>query len=120
MGSYNPAEPLAQVIEKLEKGREFAQEGGQIIANTMMVSKGITLMAQIAIFNKDIREWRCQATDQRSWEKFKIFFHQSHREKRKVVTIARKGGYIVTVQNIYCVPPNPPEEHNEEIDHKKK
>ena len=29
MRPYEPAEPIARLIEQLEKGREFAQEGGQ-------------------------------------------------------------------------------------------
>ena len=55
MGPYNPAEPLARIIEHLEKGREFARAGGQTISDNMMMSKGITLLAQTGIFNDDIR-----------------------------------------------------------------
>ena len=51
MGPYDPAEPLARLIEQLEKGREFARAGGQTIAAAMVVSEGITLLAQTAIFN---------------------------------------------------------------------
>ena len=46
MGPYDHVEPLAQFIEQLEKGREFEKTGGQKIYDTMMVSKGITLLAQ--------------------------------------------------------------------------
>ena len=56
MGTYTPAEPLARLIEKLEKGREFAREGGQTIADNMMVSKGITILAHMKMLNEDIRE----------------------------------------------------------------
>ena len=56
MGTYNPVEPLARLIEKLEKGREFAREGGQTIADTMMVSKGITILSHMNMLNEDIRE----------------------------------------------------------------
>ena len=41
MGPYNPTEPLAQLIEQLEKGREFARSGGQTIADAIIMSKGI-------------------------------------------------------------------------------
>ena len=43
-GPYNPTEPLAWFIEQLEKGIEFAREGGKTIYDAMMVSKGITLL----------------------------------------------------------------------------
>ena len=49
IGPYNPAEPLARLIEQLEKGREFARSGGQTIYDAMMISKGITLLEQIVI-----------------------------------------------------------------------
>ena len=44
MGPYDPAEPLACLITKLEKGRQFTREGGHTISDAMMVSKGITLL----------------------------------------------------------------------------
>ena len=83
----------------------------------MMVSKCITLLAQMAMFNTDIREWRRQTTYQNTWAHFKIFFHQAHCKQRKTATKAGKGGYTAAVQNIYCVSPPPPEEHHEAIDH---
>ena len=45
IGPYDPAEPLARLIEKSEKGREFSQAGGQTIYDAMMMFKGITLLA---------------------------------------------------------------------------
>ena len=55
MGPYDPAEPLVRLIEHSEKGREFAGAGDQIISNAMMMSKLITLLAPMLIFNDDIR-----------------------------------------------------------------
>ena len=44
MGTYDPAEPLSLLMKQLEKGRQFACAGGQAIASSMMVSKGITVL----------------------------------------------------------------------------
>ena len=88
-----------------------------MIADAMIVSKGITLLEHTAMFNKDIREWRNQTTYKKTWAHFNIFFHRSHREQRKAVKTAGKGGYNTAVQNIYGVPPPTPEEHHEEINH---
>ena len=41
MGGYDPMEPLARLIEKLEKGREFERVGGKTIPEAMMVFKWI-------------------------------------------------------------------------------
>ena len=117
MGPYDSAETLAQLIDQLEKGREFTIAGGETIDNAMMVSKGITLLTQMVMFNEDTREWRCQTTDQKTWAHFKIFFHLAHLKQMKAVTTARKGGCTAAVQNIYCVMPPPTEEHHESIDH---
>ena len=54
MEPYNPVGHLARLIKKLEKGRYFARAGEQKIADAMMVSKGITLLAQMATFKKHI------------------------------------------------------------------
>ena len=55
MGTYDPAEPLARLIENLEKGRELARSGDHKISYAMMMSKGITLLAQTGFSNDKIR-----------------------------------------------------------------
>ena len=63
IGPYDPAEPLSCLINKFYNGGEFAHAGGKTISDAMMVSKGITLLAQTATFNGDIIEWILQTTD---------------------------------------------------------
>ena len=43
----------------------MAQEGGKKIDIAMMVSKGITLLAQKTMFNENIREWKSQTNDKK-------------------------------------------------------
>ena len=74
-------------------------------------------MSQTVIFNDEIGEQQWQPTDQKTWEKLKIFFRQAHRDQRKAVTTAGKGGYTTEVQNIYGVPPPTSEEYHKVIDH---
>ena len=74
MQSYDPVEPPASLIQKLEKGIEFERSGGQEIADAIMVYKGITLLSQKSTFNEDIQEWRRQSADLKAWATFKIFF----------------------------------------------
>ena len=73
MGPYDPVEPQAWLIEKLEKRRKLVHAGVYTIADVMMVSKGITLLAQTSTFNKDIQEWRQQTTDLNALAIFKTF-----------------------------------------------
>ena len=114
--TYDPMEPFAWLIEQLEKGREIAQSGVHTIYDTMMTSKGINLLAQTGIFNDEIREWRRQTTEQKTWAKYKLFFRRYHQEQRRAVATAYKKGYTTTVQNLYGVTPTPPEEHHESIE----
>ena len=51
MGTYDPTESLARLIEQLEKGRSFAQAGGQTVSDVMIMSKGIRLLSHTGIFN---------------------------------------------------------------------
>ena len=55
MRAYRTSETLARLIYQLEKGRESARAERKTIANAMMVSKGIDLLAQTENFNDDIR-----------------------------------------------------------------
>ena len=58
MEPYDPAEPLARLIKKIEKGREFMRAVEQTIDDVMMVSKGIAILEHASTFNDDIGMWR--------------------------------------------------------------
>ena len=115
MGPYDPAEPLAQLIDQLEKGREFARSGGQKISDAMMTSKVITLLAQMGISMMTSESGDYNPPTSRRGQNT-IFLHQAHLEQKREVATAGKGGYTTTVQNIYCAPPTSPEEHHEVIE----
>ena len=58
---------------------KFVWSGGQTITNVMMLSKGIILLAQTAIFNDDIILWRQQSANLKTWVVYKFFFQSVHR-----------------------------------------
>ena len=116
IGPYNPAEPLDLRIEQLQKGVEFAISEVQTIYEAMVISKGITILTKMGIFNDDIREWIQQSADLKTWTKYNLVFHKAHQYQKRAVTTAVKGGYTATVQNIYGVPPPRPEEYHEVIE----
>ena len=78
MGPYKPAKPLAYLIGNLDKGLEFARDRGKTISDTIVVSKGITLLTQTATFNDDIQECRQQPANLKTWAAFKVFFCSAH------------------------------------------
>ena len=80
-----------------------------------MVFKWITFLSQTATFNKDIRKWRRQTTYLNIWATFKTILHQAHLEQSRAVANVVKGIYTAVVQNIYGVPPAPPEEHHKAL-----
>ena len=84
-----------------EDGRDFAFAGGQTLTEPMMISKGITLLANTAVFNDDIKEWNRLPTNQKTWNNFKQHFQRAHRELRKQVTTAGQGGYNATINAIF-------------------
>ena len=47
---------MSVLIKQLEIGRRFAATRKQIITNDMMLSKGITLLKQTAVFTPNIKE----------------------------------------------------------------
>ena len=55
MGLYDPAKSLARLINQLQTNLLISRAGRMIISDTMMMPKGITLLAQTATFNYDIR-----------------------------------------------------------------
>ena len=89
---YDPAKYLARLIENWKNGREFAHAGEQTIANAIMASKGITLLAQTTNFNEDIRERRQQTTNLNTWATFKNFFIKITINKGERSPPQAKGG----------------------------
>ena len=41
-----------------------------------------------------------KSDDLKTWEKYKLFLHQAHREQKIAVTTTGKEGYIAAVKNI--------------------
>ena len=81
----------------------------------MMVSKEITILEHTVTFNEDIRDCIRQTTNLNTWATFKTFFHRFHREQRRAVTTAGKGGYTAAVYIIYGALPHLLEEHHKLI-----
>ena len=80
------------------------------------MSKGITFLDETEFLKEDIREWRWQSSDIKTWAKYKLFFHQAHQEYKRAVTTSGKQGYTASVKKIYGVPPFHPEEHHAVIE----
>ena len=56
MTPYERTEPLSRLIEQLEKRREFERAECKTISDSIMMSKVITLLEKMGIFNDDIIE----------------------------------------------------------------
>jgi hypothetical protein len=101
MKPYDPETPLANLVDQLQRGRNFANIGDQGLTDGMLISKGITLLSNTAVFNDDIKDWNRQDSKDKTWANFKTHFQRAHRERRKAVTTAGQGGYNASVHNVY-------------------
>ena len=54
-----------------------------MISDAMMVSKGIALLAHTAMLNEDIRDWRRQTTNHKTWAYFIIFIDPIARKVKR-------------------------------------
>eukprot|EP00978_Attheya_sp_CCMP212_P030651 scaffold113517_cov39-Attheya_sp.AAC.1 len=106
MKAYDPEKPLATLTSQLEEGRDVAHIGLQPISENVMVTKGITLLSNTAVFNEDIKEWRRKPEAEKTWSLFNTHFQRAHKEQRKATTTAGHGGYSATVNSIYGMPTN--------------
>eukprot|EP00978_Attheya_sp_CCMP212_P014573 scaffold37188_cov29-Attheya_sp.AAC.7 len=106
MKAYDPEKPLTTLISQLEEGRDFAHIGLQPISENVMVTKGITLLSNTAVFNEDIKEWWRKPEAEKTWSLLKTHFQRAHKERRKATTTAGQGGYSATVNSIYGMPTN--------------
>ena len=71
-----------------------------------MVTKGITLLSNTAVFNEDIKQcWRRKPDTEKTWEVFKTHFQWAHKERcKQAITTAGQGGYNVRANSIYGIP----------------
>ena len=114
MTAYDPELPIAKLTIQLENGRKFAHLGKQTITESMMISKGITLLRNTGVFHDDIKEWRRRPDTEKTWDAFKIHFQMAHQERRTQMTTAGNGGYNAAANNIYGeLPPDPIQELQE-------
>ena len=79
----------------------FALAGYQPLYDHKLISKGVTLLADTAIFNQNIQDWQRLPVAQKIWQHFQTSFQQAQKELRKTVTTAGQGGYNAAVNNVY-------------------
>ena len=54
---YNMEKPFETLINQINKGQTFTLAGGQDISEAIIISKGVNLLVNTALFHQYIREW---------------------------------------------------------------
>ena len=80
MKQYNlEQQPIGILVQQLEQEIFLTTTGHQSITDRKMVTKGIILLSNTAIFNQDFQKWQCLPLAQRKWQYFQVFFHHAHK-----------------------------------------
>ena len=84
---------FTMLMNQIKKGQIFVLAGGQYIPESIIISKGLNLLANTAMFCPDIRQWSQIKRSHNTWMNFKTFFQRSKWELHKTVTTARLSDY---------------------------
>ena len=86
--------PFQKLVQRVQEIQEFANDGGQTIADEDIVDTIYMLVYNTGLFYDECDKWEDKQRDKKTWANFQAHFQAAHRKyKRKQKVSTRAGGY---------------------------
>ena len=89
---WSPPTPIETLFKKMNDGKKFAKEGGEVISDTQIVRYTYDIIMATGLFTAACTKWRKKQTTDQTWAKCKLYFSQADRDRAKNLTAA-EGTY---------------------------
>jgi len=90
---YDPNQPIESIFEQIETAVEFAAAGNSPYTPVQIVNLAYELFFQTGLFLDDCRRWKRRDAAEKTWQSFKIFFSDAHKEWRESLATTSGSGY---------------------------
>ena len=73
---WDPNSPFDCLIQQLEDGQDYADDGGQPYTADQLLRIAYTLVFKTGLYFEDCKAWNAKPNNEKTWTTFKTHFHR--------------------------------------------
>ena len=91
--AWDPSTPFEILVDQIEEGAQYAEDGKQPLTNELVVNTAYTLVFNTGLFFEDCKQWSAIDEEDRTWSEFKDHFFSAHRELKLQQKTSQQAGF---------------------------
>ena len=76
---WDPNSPFDCLVQQLEDGQDYADDGGQPYTTDQLLCIAYTLVFKTGLYFEDCKAWNAKPNNDKTWTTFKTHFHRAQR-----------------------------------------
>ena len=105
---WDPNSPFDCLVQQLEDGQDYADDGGQPYATHQLLCIAYTLVFKTGLYFKDCKAWNAKPNNEKIWTNFKAHFHHAQRLLSDQLCTTKQAGITSNI----AIHPQPNEKPN--------
>ena len=90
---WDPNSPFDSLIQQLEDGQDYADDGGQPYTTDQLLRIAYTLIFKTGLYFEDCKAWDAKPNNEKTWNNFKTHFQRAQRLLRDQLRTTKQAGF---------------------------
>ena len=94
---WDPNSPFDCLVQQLEDGQDYADDGGQPYTTDQLLRIAYTLVFKTGLYFEDCKAWNAKPNNEKTWTNFKTHFHCAQCLLRDQLCTTKEAGFTSNV-----------------------
>ena len=90
---WDPNSPFDCLVQQLEDGQDYADDGGQPYTTDQLLRIAYTLVFKTGLYFEDCKAWNAKPNNEKTWTNFKAHFQRAQRLLRDQLCTTKQAGF---------------------------
>ena len=90
---WDPNSPFDCLVQQLEDGQDYADDGGQPYTADQLLRIAYTLIFKTGLYFEDCKAWNVKPNNEKTWTNFKAHFQRAQRLLRDQLRTTKQAGF---------------------------
>ena len=90
---WDPNSPFDCLVQQLEDGQDYADDGGQPYTTDQLLRIAYTLVFKTGLYFEDCKAWNAKPNNEKTWTNFKAHFQRAQRLLRDQLRTTKQAGF---------------------------
>ena len=90
---WDPNSPFDCLVQQLEDGQDYADDGGQPYTADQLLRIAYTLIFKTGLYFEDCKAWNAKPNNEKTWTNFKAHFQRAQRLLRDQLRTTKQAGF---------------------------